>query len=227
MKRPWQTPGVSCSLWLLSCPAGRGETEEEGFLFFFTHETVKEPPAAFREALVHIKDWEHCGLICENFFGLRHLISAYRKACTPLFNSLTRKAELFPQLTVWDLAHERLHAAQLLTRANQSDLIKYLFFFFLTVKALRSCVCVKCLFRTEQSYHEQDCFLSVMMSNVIYSFSAEPPQTVDHNDHINPASVYRWLQFRQKNRQKTPKFKGKHIIWSWVCWCWRKLLHST
>lgn len=64
----------------------------------------------------------HCGVICENFCGLRHLISAYRRARAPLFNSLTRKAELFQRFMMLDLADEHLHAAHLLTRANQMSL---------------------------------------------------------------------------------------------------------
>lgn len=61
------------------CPVQLGEQRQEKRVFF-THETVQEPPAASRGEPVHLKDTEHCGLICKNFFGLRHLISASRKA---------------------------------------------------------------------------------------------------------------------------------------------------
>lgn len=122
------------------------------------------------------------------------------KACTPLFNSLTRKAELFAQLLVWDLACEHLWAAQLLTRANQSALINYLFSF--TVKELWSCVCGKCVFRTERADCEEDCFFLYHDAKChLFIFSRAHSRRC-HDDHINPAPAYWWILFSQKPDRK-------------------------
>lgn len=102
------------------CPVQlREETQKKTFAQLNT--TATSIGLLSRGAAIHLNTRANVALWGE-FCGLRHLISAYRKARAPLFNSLTRKAELFHRLMMLDLAGEHLLAAHLLTRANQMSL---------------------------------------------------------------------------------------------------------